>query len=485
MQTRIEKHKHSEHHFLKLIDLISTRTFAIILVHVFFLLVILFLNGLDYKAKLSVFAFLSAMTLWVTTKFPAGYVAVALVVFIVLMKGGSQEFLYNSLSEEVVWLMVGAFIIGEAVTQSGLAARFIEFILRKSRTAGRMNLGIMSFIFATAFFIPSTSGRAAMARPLILHVGSRLSAREKRVLAITVPIVILMSTSAALIGAGSHIIGIGLLETAAGQSISYLKWLVWGMPFALAVTILSVLVINWMMGREVESKESANGHAEPNIQEKKPLTRVEIKTLLMVAFLIAGWMTESIHGYDLAFIAILGAIIITLPNIGVISWKQGIKSVSWNLILFVAAATALGKIMVENGIVQWLEGKLTGFLFLFSEAPGWIMALGILLITGTSHLYITSHTTRAIVLIPGIILFSQSAGMSPSAAVFLSLIGMNYCITFPVSSKALLLFYEDGDLSYDAGVLAKLSAILMPVYIAIAVVFYCTYWQWTGMSLYQ
>lgn len=269
MQTRIEKHKHSEHHFLKLIDLISTRTFAIILVHVFFLLVILFLNGLDYKAKLSVFAFLSAMTLWVTTKFPAGYVAVALVVFIVLMKGGSQEFLYNSLSEEVVWLMVGAFIIGEAVTQSGLAARFIEFILRKSRTAGRMNLGIMSFIFATAFFIPSTSGRAAMARPLILHFGSRLSAREKRVLAITVPIVILMSTSAALIGAGSHIIGIGLLETAAGQSISYLKWLVWGMPFALAVTILSVLVINWMMGREVESKESANGHAEPNIQEKK------------------------------------------------------------------------------------------------------------------------------------------------------------------------------------------------------------------------
>jgi anion transporter len=480
MQTRVERHKHSGLHAVQM-DRVIIRSLAFIFVHVLFLLVTFFLDGLDYKAKLSLFAFLSAMTLWVTTKIPAGYVALASVCFIVFMKGSSQELLFYSLSEEVVWLMFGAFIIGEAVTQSGLAARLVEFILRKSRTAGRMKIGIISFIFATAFFIPSTSGRAAMAKPIIMQAGSRLSAGEKRVLAVTVPVVILMSTSAALIGAGSHIIGIGLLKSASGQTISYLQWLVWGMPFALVVTILSVLVIKRLMGQEAES---APWDSKTNNEVTKPLTRVEKKTLVVVGFLLAGWMTENIHGYDLAFVTVLGAIVMMLPNIGIISWKQGIKSVSWNLILFVAAATALGKILVETGLVQWLEKKLTGFLFLFSQAPGWIMVLGILLITTTSHLYITSHTTRATVLIPGILLFSQSAGISPSAAVFLSLIGMNYCITFPVSSKALLLFYEDGYLSYDAGFLTKLSAILMPVYIMVAVVFYCTYWQWTGMSLH-
>jgi hypothetical protein len=45
---------------------------------------------------------------------------------------------------------------------------------------------------------------------------------------------------------------------------------------------------------------------------------IEVFTLLFI-----GWVTESIHGYDIAF-----------------SWKQGIKSVSWILIIFVAAATA-------------------------------------------------------------------------------------------------------------------------------------------------
>ena len=56
-------------------------------------------------------------------------------------------------------------------------------------------------------------------------------------------------------------------------------------------------------------------------------------------------------------------------------------------------------------------------------------------------------------------------------------------MTFPVSSKALLLFYEEGEISYDAGMLLKISAILMPMYILVMMVFYFTYWQWTGLQL--
>ncbi|KON90380.1 citrate/succinate antiporter [Sporosarcina globispora] len=465
-------------------DRFSARTLAIIGALFIFFLLIAFLDGVDYKAKVSIFIFFSAVTLWVSTKLPAGFIALASVVFIILMKGASPDLLYRSLSEEVVWLMVGAFIIGEAVAQSGLTGRFIKFILRNSRTPGKLRRGMISFLFATVFFIPSTSARAAMARPVIIDLAKRLPVREKKILTITVPTVILMSTSAALIGAGSHVIGVGLLETAAGQSISYIQWLMWGLPFALIVTIVSALVVKWMIRSEKELGEIPAVPIEPHIPVKMPFTGAEIKTLLIVSLMIIGWMTESFHGYDLAFVSMLGALALTMPNIGVITWKQGIKAVSWNLILFVAAAAALGKILVINGVADWMEGKITGLLHLFSNAPDWIMAIVILIITVTSHLYITSHTTRAIVLIPGMILFSQSMGMNPSAAVFISLIGMNYCITFPVSSKALLLFYEDNELSYDAGILAKLSAALMPVYITIAVIFYCTYWQWTGLSLY-
>ncbi|MEG0473576.1 MAG: SLC13 family permease, partial [Solibacillus sp.] len=200
---------------------LAVKTRVIIGIHILLLLVILPINDLDYSAKVSLFAFLSAMTLWVSTKIPAGYVALALIVFIIIMQAEGPELLYHSLAEEVVWLMIGSFIIGEAVKQSGLAERLTVFILKKSKKKNNVLLGTVSVLFTSAFFVPSTSGRAALAMPIIDQLGQKFSAKEKSVLAILAPVIILMSTSATLIGAGSHLIGVSLLESTVGASITY------------------------------------------------------------------------------------------------------------------------------------------------------------------------------------------------------------------------------------------------------------------------
>ena len=76
---------------------------------------------------------------------------------------------------------------------------------------------------------------------------------------------------------------------------------------------------------------------------------------------------------------------------------------------------------------------------------------------------------------PAFIVLSQILGLHAPSVVFLTLVGMNYCITFPVSSKALLLFYEDEHVSYQAKDLVKLSIVLMPVYIVVMLLFYYSY----------
>lgn len=483
MSTRTKKQKPKRSFAAVLADKFSTAALGIISAHVFYLMIIASTAQLGYAAKVSLFAFLSAMTLWVTTKIPAGLVAVSLLLFIVLFKAGKPELLYHSLSEEIVWLMIGSFIIGEAVKQSGLASRFVESILKYSNNKNNVLSGVVTALFASAFFIPSTSGRAALSMPMLQQLGSRFSPKEQSVLAIIAPVVILMSTSATLIGAGSHLIGIGLLEKTAGQSISFVQWLIWGVPFTLIMTIISVVIIKVMLWPKEAVQELESKQRRSVSSENKPLNKKEKKTLILIFFLMAGWLSESVHGYDLAFITMLGSVLIMLPNYGVITWKQGISAVSWNLILFVAAATALGQVLVDSGVVSLIEEGMFGILHLFGEAPDWVVVTSILLITVTSHLYITSHTTRAIVFIPSFILFSQSIGMNSVAVVFISLIGLNYCITVPVSSKALLLFYEEGSISYDAKQLAKVSAVLMPIYIMVMLLFYFTYWQWTGMHL--
>ncbi|WP_099354399.1 SLC13 family permease [Fredinandcohnia onubensis] len=460
-----------------------SKPLVLVVLHVLFLAGIAFIDGLDYRSKIALFAFLSAMTLWVTTKIPAGFVAISLIVFTIILNAGEPSLLYESLSEKVVWLMIGSFIIGEAVKESGLADRVTLMLLNKSKDKGKVLAGVSSILFASAFFIPSTSGRAALSMPIINQLNHEYTKKEQSVLALLAPIIILMSTSATIIGAGSHLIGIGLLETTVHQSISFIQWFIWGLPFALVMTILSFFTVKLLLWPRDELRVLKNTQSiEPSIL-KKQMNRTEKKTLILMIVLIIGWMTESLHGYDIAFITMVGAILVMTPNYGIINWKQGMKSVSWNLILFVAAAAALGKMLVETGVVKWLEKEMLSFLHLFTVAPEWLIVLVILAVTVTSHLYITSHTTRAIVFIPGLLLFSETIGVNPSTVVFLSLIGINYCVTFPVSSKALLLFYEEEGNSYDARNLLKISAILMPVYILVMMIFYFTYWQWTGLQL--
>lgn len=460
-----------------------SKPFLLVGLHIVILVGVLLMDGLNYEAKIALFSFLSAMTLWITTKIPAGFIAISLIVFTIIMNAGEPSLLYESLSEEVVWLMLGAFIIGEAVKESGLTERLTLIILSKSKKRKHVLTGISLVLFASVFFIPSTSGRAALTMPIIKQLSEWYTDKEKSLLALLAPIIILISTSATLIGAGSHLIGIGLLNGAVHQSISFIQWMIWGLPFAFVMTLISIYIIKWMFWPKTALILLKDDPTVRTSKRNKKMSKTEKKTLVWMILLIAGWMSESIHGYDIAFITMLGAILVMTPNYGIISWKKGIKSVSWNLIVFVAAATALGKLLVETGVVQWMEKEALRFLYLFTSAPEWLIVLVILLVTVTSHLYITSHTTRAIVFIPGLLLFSESIGINPSAVVFLSLIGMNYCVTFPVSSKALLLFYEEGDTSYDASNLLKISAILMPLYIVVMMIFYFTYWQWTGLQL--
>ena len=90
------------------------------------------------------------------------------------MNVGEPGLLYESLSEEVVWLMIGSFIIGEAVKESGLAERLTLTLLRHSRNKGNILAGVGSLLFATVFFIPSTSGRAALSMPIIQAIKPKI-----------------------------------------------------------------------------------------------------------------------------------------------------------------------------------------------------------------------------------------------------------------------------------------------------------------------
>ena len=85
MKIRMDKHVKKSHRLYTFIDQFSIKTLLVISIHVLFLLLILWIDGSSEWEKLSLFAFLSTITLWVSFKIPIWYVAGALIVFLIFM----------------------------------------------------------------------------------------------------------------------------------------------------------------------------------------------------------------------------------------------------------------------------------------------------------------------------------------------------------------------------------------------------------------
>ncbi|MDP9480922.1 MAG: anion permease, partial [Actinomycetota bacterium] len=88
--------------------------------------------SLPYEARMALFIFALAAILWFTTKINAAYVALAALTLAVLTGGSPQEKLCDALVSDVVWLMIGAFVLGGAMRATGLAGRLTGFVVERA-----------------------------------------------------------------------------------------------------------------------------------------------------------------------------------------------------------------------------------------------------------------------------------------------------------------------------------------------------------------
>jgi len=436
--------------------------------------------SLPYEARVALFAFALATILWSTTKLNAAYVALMAVMLTVLAGGSPQEELFDALASDVVWLMIGAFVLGGAMRQTGLAERLTGFVFNRASSVRGVFWLLTTVLIPLSFFIPSTSGRAAVVMPVFRSIADATGDKKiVRALALLMPTVILVATITTLIGAGSHLIAVDLLGQITGESISFARWALWGVPFGIVASYLSCWTILWLFldkdRLDLPLEIARSGHSSFSTAERN--------TLLVLALMVALWLTEAWHGLEIATVTVAGALVLTLPGIGVMRWKDGLKAVSWNLIIFVGAALALGNALIDSGAAQWIIDQLFAISGVTGTQSGLLALLIIAFISLTSHVYMTSHAARAAALVPPLLYLASSLELDPVAVLFIGTVGMDYCLTFPVSSKALLMFQEAGTETYQPADLLRLSSVLLIVHLVLMVAFYYGYWRWVGLAL--
>ncbi len=434
----------------------------------------------EAPARLSLFAFGAAAILWTFTRLNAAYVALGAALFLSLTGAIEQEDLFEALEADVIWLMIGAFMLGAAVQVSGLATRMTSAVAGRQVSVGSLIWRITAALIPLAFLIPSTSGRAAVVLPMFHRLADAADDRRiTRALALLIPAIILVSTIASLVGAGSHLIANDLLDEVTDQSIGFGQWMLYGLPFG----IVASLATGWVVGRMFLDAKTRRRVVTLGDTTRAPFSRAEWRTLAVIVAMVGLWMTEGLHPLEIATVAIAGGFLLTAPGIGVISWKAGLKAVSWNLIFFVGAALVLGEALIETGAAKWLIDRMFEASGLTDGGSPLVVVAGLSVLTLTSHIYLTSHAARAAAMIPPLLYLAGALDLNMMAVMFIATVGMDYCLTFPVSSKALLMFQEIDRETWAPADLLRLSSVMLPVHALLMIGFYFLYWQHVGLAL--
>ncbi|EST33434.1 MULTISPECIES: SLC13 family permease [Streptomyces] len=442
-------------------------------------------TGLGGDARFTLVVFILATYTWIATSVDDTYVALGAGLALTATGVISSETLFATLGDETVWLLICAFVLAAAVSKTGLAGRAAAWLVGGAGTVRQLTHLTTAGLVVTAFAVPATSGRAALALPVFLALAKALADRKRLVvmLALLFPTVILLSAVATLIGAGAHLITVGVLWEQTGEQLSFVTWLILGLPLAVVSSHLAAELVLLTTTRRADRTgpvriTTAQIQEHSDAPVSGPLTPPEARCLLLLGTVVLLWCSEPLHGVSPAVVALIGAVVAASPALGTVGLKDGLRTVPWPLLLFMAATMAMGIALSESGAADWLVGWVPGG----ASTPPWLFLAGVVVISTAAHLALQSRSARSSVLVPLVVAAAMSAGVNPVAAAFASTAAAGFCHTLPASAKPVALFADlPGTPTYTPRDLLRLSALLAPLTAALVLLFALAVWPLLGV----
>lgn len=256
--------------------------------------------GLGGEARLTLVVFALATCAWIGTPIDDTYIALGAGLALTVTGVISSDTLFGTLGDSTVWLLICAFVLAAAVARTGLAGRAAAFLVGGARTVRQLVHLTTAALVVTAFAVPATSGRAALALPVFLALAKALADRKRLVvmLALLFPTVILLSAVATLIGAGAHLITVSVLWEAAGERIGFTEWLL-GLPLAVASSHLAAEAVLLTTTRRTDRRGPVHITAE-EIQRHTdtpvtgPWTQAETRCALLLGTVVLLWCCGAV-----------------------------------------------------------------------------------------------------------------------------------------------------------------------------------------------
>ena len=410
---------------------------------------------------------------WITEAIPLAITAVVGPALAVVTGVATAQQAFAPFGSPTVFLFLGSFILGAAVTHHGLDRRLAEGLLAVpaiGKSPGRARLGVGVLTMAISGWMSNTA-TTAMMLPVALGVVRRApggtdgdagrldpGARRFRIgLLLSIAYAASIGGLLTPVGSPPNLITIGLLETATGTRIDFLRWMLFAAPLTALLGVAMFGLVRWRFPSPAASDSS---NATRRRAALEPWTRGQRNCAFAFGVAAVLWLLPGVVAMvapdsparkllttrlDEAVVAVFAAtLLFLLPTdwrrrTFTIEWRQAAR-IDWGTLLLFGGGLSLGGLMFESGLAKVIGTGLAETLGAQSRVA--VVALAAALGIVLSEL--TSNTAATNMVVPVVISLAQARGLDPTLPAIAACFGASLGFMLPISTPPNAIVYGTG-----------------------------------------
>jgi sodium-dependent dicarboxylate transporter 2/3/5 len=264
-----------------------------------------------------------------------------------------------------------------------------------------------------------------------------------------------------------------------GIEVSFLQWIAMGLFYTVAMSAVMATILPMIFKPEVDDLTPAITVLKRDMEKHGAMTPKQWLVTGVMLFTVLMWicdksLTRELLGFSLGLggVAMTGAALYML--LGLVSWHDYEKNISWGVVILYAGAISLGTVFKSSGAASWLADSILNMVAPLGINSG-IPLILLVTVIGASLTNLMSAGATVVVIGPVVLDMAQSSGTNPLLVGVALAISTSMAYWLVVGTPASSIVYSSGQIeAKDFIRMAKIAWPLALIVIAITVAFYWT-----------
>jgi sodium-dependent dicarboxylate transporter 2/3/5 len=408
------------------------------------------------------------VTLWVTEAIPLAVTALLGPMLAVILQVAPVREAFAPMANPIIFLFLGSFILAQGLLVHGVNQRLAYGVLSWKLIGARPTRILIAYGALAAFLSAwmSDTATAAMLVPIGMSLVAFMESEGKLRGSYGTALMLMTAYGctrggmATPVGTPPNLIAIGMLSDLADVRITFVEWMLIGVPLTLVLMGIVFVYLAWVGRTGVAEIPGAYEIIAERTRALGPWKRGEKNALLAFGVTVCLWIGPGLLPLFLgrehpvtemvlasmpeAVAALTGAVLLFLLPISktqrsTITWRQAAQ-IDWGTILLFGGGLAIGGLSASTGLAQTIGETVTGLLPT-DDLVSLTFAAAVFTVLMTEVMSNTAATTIAV---PIVISIAQASGVDPVAPAVASGLAASVAALLPVSTPPNAIAYASG-----------------------------------------